>query len=86
MLYTNISLGTGTFDSRPLQGMEQVKSVIHSMTQKEMSILRSPSKFSGLCFDSKSGICYFPVAYRFSVLLQLGHISFFSLRNEIVVS
>lgn len=86
MLYANISLGIGIFDSRLWQGMGQVKSVVCSVTQKEMSILRSPPKFSGLCFDSQSGICYFLVAHKFSVLLQLGCIQFFSLRNEIGAS
>lgn len=57
-----------------------------SVTQKEMSMLRSPPKFSGLCFDSQSGICYVLIAHKFSVLLQLGCIKFFSLRNEIGAS
>lgn len=72
MLYANISLDTGIFDSKPLQGMGQVKSVVYSVTQKEMSILRSPPEFSRLCFDSQSGVCYFLVAHKFSVLVQLG--------------
>lgn len=58
--------------SRPLQGVGQVKSLVCSVTQKEMSILRSPPKFYGSCFDIQFGICYFLVAHTFSVLLQLG--------------